>query len=127
MTITNGKTDHSDEEEGEQPKTLSVAAVNSISAGRMGTIGMPLERSSNFGASVKRLFKLLSPRWPTMLVVLFAAVTSAVLTVLGPRILGRATDVIFRGAAASFFGGGGPKIDFARLHHYLYLAMSLYF
>jgi ATP-binding cassette subfamily B multidrug efflux pump len=124
VTITNGKTDNNNEEDDEQ-ETLPVTALNS-GMGRMAAIGMPLERSSNFGASVRRLFKMLSPRWPTMLVVLFAAVGSAVLTVIGPRILGHATDVIFRGAAASFFNGGGPRIDFARLHHYLYLAIGLY-
>ena len=54
------------------------------------------------------------------------ALLSATLTVIGPRILGHATDVLFRGAAASFFNGGGPLIDFARLHHYLYIAIALY-
>jgi ATP-binding cassette subfamily B protein len=107
-------------DEEEEATTLPVAAINSSANGRWGAIGMPLERSSNFGASVKRLFKMLSKRWPIIVTVLLAATTSAVLTVIGPRILGRATDVIFRGV---FLGQG---IDFAKLHHYIYIAIALY-
>ena len=108
--------DTADEEE----ETLPVEALNAGPAGRWGAIGMPLERSNDFGGSVKRLFRLLSARWPTITVVLLAAIGSAVLTVIGPRLLGKATDVIFRGV---FLGDG---VDFAKLHHYLYLSIALY-
>lgn len=104
----------------EEEETLPLEALNAAPGGRWGAIGMPLERSSNFGASVKRLFKLLSARWPVIAVVLVAAIGSAVLTVLGPRLLGRATDVIFRGV---FLGEG---VDFAKLHHYLYWSLALF-
>jgi ATP-binding cassette subfamily B protein len=87
---------------------------------RWGTIGVPLEKSRNFGASVKRLGRMLSHQWPLLIVVLIAAISSAVLNVLGPRVLGRATDVIFRGVV------GGEGIDFGRLHHILFQAVGLY-
>ncbi len=116
---TNGKNSKQVEENDEE-ETLPVTALSSAPGGRMGAIGMPLEKSTDFRGSTKRLFKMLSNKWPTISVVLFAAVTSAVLTVLGPRILGHATDVIFRGV---FLHQG---VDFGRLHHYLYLAIALY-
>lgn len=122
MTTTNGHQPPVDEVEDDEdkPKTLPPGALNQGAGGRWGALGMPLERSSNFGASTKRLFKMLGERWPTIALVLFAAITSAILTVLGPRILGHATDVIFKGV---FLGQG---IDFAKLHHYLYQAIALY-
>lgn len=116
---TNGKAAPVVDEE-EKEETLPVAALGSGPGGRWGAIGMPLEKSSNFGASTKRLFRMLGEKWPTITVVLFAAITSAILTVLGPRILGHATDVIFRGV---FLGKG---VDFPRLHHFLFQAVALY-
>jgi ATP-binding cassette subfamily B protein len=59
-------------------------------------------------------------QWPLLIVVLTAAIASAVLNVLGPRVLGRATDVIFRGVTTS------RGIDFDRLHHILFEAIALY-
>ncbi len=117
MSETNGKTpattDASDE-------TLPPEAVDHGPGGRWGSIGMPLERSGDFKASVKRLGRMLRSHWPVIVVAMSAAITSAVLNVLGPRILGQATDVIFRGV----FQGGG--VNFGRLHHLLYIAIALY-
>jgi ATP-binding cassette subfamily B protein len=61
------------------------------------TAGMPAEKSLNFAPSAKRLLHRLAPeRWATALVGLLA-VASVTLFVLGPRIIGRATDIIFSG------------------------------
>jgi len=47
-------------------------------------------------------------------------VVSATLNVLGPRVLGRGTDVIFRGVL------NHDHIDFAELHRILMQAVALY-
>ena len=112
--------------EEDKPKTLPAGAMQAGPGGRWGAMGMPLERSSNFGKSVKRLGKMIGTRWPTIVVVLVCSVTSTVLNVMGPRVLGHATDVIFRGAAPSFLGTKGPGINFAALHHFLFRAITLY-
>jgi ATP-binding cassette subfamily B protein len=61
------------------------------------TAGMPAEKSMNFGPSAKRLLRRLYPERWLALGVLMLAVGSVTLTVFGPRILGRATDIIFAG------------------------------
>jgi ATP-binding cassette subfamily B protein len=65
------------------------------------TAGMPAEKSMNFGPSSKRLLRRLYPeRWLALLV-LALAVGSVTLMVLGPRILGHATNIIFGGFIGS--------------------------
>ncbi|WP_202107049.1 ABC transporter ATP-binding protein [Agromyces seonyuensis] len=63
----------------------------------MGGAGMPAEKSKNFGPSAKRLVGRLKPEmWPVLFVVLLGTV-SVVFAVLGPKILGQATNLIFEG------------------------------
>jgi ATP-binding cassette subfamily B multidrug efflux pump len=62
------------------------------------TLGMPSEKSMTFGSSARRLIGRLAPERPGVTLVLVLAVASVTLTVLGPRLLGHATDIVFRGA-----------------------------
>ncbi|GAA4205122.1 ABC transporter ATP-binding protein [Streptosporangium oxazolinicum] len=50
-----------------------------------------------FGPSARRLIRRLDPDRPKLLAVIALAVTSVVLNVVGPKILGHATDLIFVG------------------------------
>ncbi|HUR77620.1 MAG TPA: ABC transporter ATP-binding protein [Acidimicrobiales bacterium] len=110
-----------DLEETEDEETLPAEALSSGAfGGRWGTVGMPLERSSNFKQSVKRLGRMVGTRWLTVAIVLLFSLIATSLNVYGPRLLGHATDVIFRGV----FGGDG--VDFDKLHTYLYQAIALY-
>jgi ATP-binding cassette subfamily B multidrug efflux pump len=61
------------------------------------TAGMPAEKSMDFGPSAKRLIRRLYPERWLAAVVLLLGVGSVTLTVLGPRILGHATNIIFGG------------------------------
>lgn len=60
-------------------------------------VGMPTEKSKNFGPSAKRLLGLLRPERAALTGVLAFAVVSVGLSAVGPKILGRATDLIFAG------------------------------
>jgi ATP-binding cassette subfamily B protein len=89
--------------------------------GRMGAAGMPTEKSKNFGATVRRLIGQLQPeRFLTIFVVLLAVV-SVTLYVIGPRVLGHATNIIFDGLRSP-----SHQINFTSLHHTLELAVLLY-
>ncbi|HVV36433.1 MAG TPA: ABC transporter ATP-binding protein [Acidimicrobiales bacterium] len=110
----------------DKPKALPPGALQSGPGGRWGAMGMPLEKSQNFGTSVRRLARMLGRRWYTIGLVLFCSITSTVLNVYGPRVLGHATDVVFKGAAPVLFGGKSLGINFAQLHHYLFQAVALY-
>jgi ATP-binding cassette subfamily B protein len=60
-------------------------------------MALPTEKSLTFGPSAKRLLRRLHPeRGLTALVVLLAT-ASVALNVIGPKVLGHATDVIFAG------------------------------
>jgi ATP-binding cassette subfamily B protein len=64
-------------------------------------LGQPGEKSLNFGPSAKRLIGRLSPHRAKVIIVLVLAVASVVLSSIGPKILGRATDLIFAGVIGS--------------------------
>jgi ATP-binding cassette subfamily B multidrug efflux pump len=77
--------------------------------GPFGGAGMPAEKAMNFGPSAKRLFGRLRPeRWMIVVVTVFA-VASVVLSVLGPKILGQATNVILGGVLGASLPPGGTK------------------
>ncbi|MER7169098.1 ABC transporter ATP-binding protein [Micromonospora sp. NPDC000207] len=59
--------------------------------------GMPAERSMNFGPSARRLLRRLRPQRLQLLAVVALAVVSVAFTVIGPKLLGQATDIIFTG------------------------------
>jgi len=60
-------------------------------------MGLPAEKSMNFGPSAKRLLRLLLPERLLVLCVLALALISVSFSVIGPKILGHATDIVFAG------------------------------
>ncbi|MBO4163027.1 ABC transporter ATP-binding protein [Micromonospora antibiotica] len=59
--------------------------------------GMPAEKSMNFGPSARRLLGRLRPHRVPLTGIIALAVTSVGFSVIGPKILGHATDIIFAG------------------------------
>ncbi|MBX3194692.1 MAG: ABC transporter ATP-binding protein [Microbacteriaceae bacterium] len=74
--------------------------------GPFGGMGMPAEKSMNFGPSARRLLRRLAPERVGLVFVILLGVLSVVLAVLGPKILGQATDIIFEGAISSSIPAG---------------------
>ncbi|MEV7802265.1 ABC transporter ATP-binding protein [Microbispora sp. NPDC088329] len=70
---------------------------------------MPAEKSMNFGPSARRLLRRLNPERPRLLAVVGLAVISVVFSVIGPKLLGRATDVIFSGVIGGRLPAGTTK------------------
>jgi ATP-binding cassette subfamily B protein len=77
----------------------------------------PAEKSMNFTPSAKRLLRQIGPdKWLAIVGVFFTAVGVG-LSVIGPRILGHATNLIFAGVIGKMFPAGLTKqqaIDAAR-------------
>ena len=71
--------------------------------------GMPAEKSLNFVASSKRLLGMMRPERAAIGLLLGAGVASVVLGVLTPKLLGRATDIIFTGIVGKQFPAGVNK------------------
>ena len=61
------------------------------------SIGVPTEKASTFGPSARRLLGRLAPERLGVVAVLVLGVVSVALNVVGPVVLGRATDLIFAG------------------------------
>nr|WP_235534007.1 ABC transporter ATP-binding protein [Sanguibacter sp. Leaf3] len=70
--------------------------------------GAPAKKAQHFWPSAKRLVGLLAPERVRMSVVVALVVVSVVLTVIAPRILGRAMDTIFNGVLGSRLPEGVP-------------------
>ena len=83
-------------------------------------LGVPLERSENFRGSVMRLMRRLRVEGFRVGGVFLLAVSSVILFVLGPRVLGAATNVIVDGLQSP------NGIDLGKLHRTLLLALGLY-
>jgi ATP-binding cassette, subfamily B, multidrug efflux pump len=123
--------------------------------GPWGGAGMPAEKPMSFWPSVRRLMRRLSPERLRLLTVLGLGVASVGFMVIGPKILGRATDLIFAGAIGKRLPAGlttdqvvaaaraaghaniadmlarmhvipGQGIDFTGLGNVLMLALALY-
>ncbi|MFE9409662.1 ABC transporter ATP-binding protein [Streptomyces sp. NPDC006704] len=77
--------------------------------GRMMMGGGPDQRSMNFKDSGKRLVKRLAPEKATLSVMLLAVVCSVGLSVVGPKILGKATDLVFAGVVGREIPDGVTK------------------
>ncbi len=70
--------------------------------------GGPPEKLEDFKGSTKRLLGLLKPQRALVGLVLLFGVASVFLSVLGPRLLGHATDVIFNGVVGKKLGQSLP-------------------
>ena len=107
---------------GDDRELLATAGTEARRAafGPGGGAGMPVERSDEFWPTLKRLGEILGTETRRLVGVLTLTVTSVVLVVLGPLLLGRATDIIVTGI------GSDDGIDFGALNRTLLLVGVLY-
>nr|WP_244876241.1 ABC transporter ATP-binding protein [Actinoplanes consettensis] len=70
--------------------------------------GGPPEKLQDFKGSTLRLLKMLRPQRMLVALVLALGIASVALSVTGPKILGRATDIIFDGITGKNLGEGLP-------------------
>ncbi|WP_405092385.1 ABC transporter ATP-binding protein [Micromonospora sp. NBC_01392] len=142
------------QQQGSEPKRLPAAGRRPGGPPHM-SMGMPAEKAMQFGPSARRLLRRLRPHRLPLTGVLALALASVGLSVVGPKVLGHATDIIFNGvigrqlppgtsteaavAAARASGNGnfadmlarmnvvpGAGIDFPRLGRVLAFAVALY-
>ena len=75
----------------------------------MGGAGMPAEKSLDFWPSAKRLLRRLSPERALVAVVILLTVLGVSFSVIGPKILGNATNLIFEGIIGKQLPAGVTK------------------
>jgi ATP-binding cassette subfamily B multidrug efflux pump len=88
--------------------------------GPFGGPQLPAEKAMDFGGSLKRLAAQLRPEQILVWFVIVLGAGSVALSVIGPKVLGEATTVIYEG----FITGNG--IDFDRLHRVLISVAVIY-
>ncbi len=71
----------------------------------------PVEKPQNFGPSAKRLLGTLKQDAARIVFVIFLGVVSVGLTVLGPKLLGEGTNVVFAGFISLQFKAGTTKAE----------------
>ena len=77
---------------------------------------MSTEKALDFGGSSRRLLRMLSPQRPLIVTALVMGVFSVALSVIGPKVLGNVTNLVFSGFISSKIPAGITKAQFvARL------------
>ena len=74
--------------------------------GMFGMIGMPVAKSKDFRGAFRRLLGTLRPEALRIVVVLVLAVGSVTFAIIGPKLLGEATNVIYEGVVGRQFPAG---------------------
>src|SRR6266542_645603 len=77
-------------------------------AGFMG-MGMPVEKSKDFRGTLRRLLGRLRPERVTIAIVAVLAAASVAFSVVGPKLIGNATNVIFEGIIGKTLPTGMTK------------------
>jgi ATP-binding cassette subfamily B multidrug efflux pump len=77
--------------------------------GPFGAAGMPVEKSKNFLPSAKRLVGRLRPDRASVIFVVLLGILSTLLSVVGPKLLGTATNVIVAGSVGKAFPSSESK------------------
>jgi ATP-binding cassette subfamily B protein len=90
---------------------------------RMHVVGMPVEKSENFGLTARRLMGLMAGEKILVGIILLLAVVSVALVVSGPRVLGHATDILYNGIKGR---NGETEVNFSALHRTLFFAIAVY-
>jgi ATP-binding cassette subfamily B protein len=90
---------------------------------RMHVVGMPVEKSENFGLTARRLMGLMAGEKALVAIILLLAFVSVALVVSGPRVLGHATDILFNGLTER---NGETEVNFGALHRTLFFAVGVY-
>lgn len=82
------------------------------------------EKANDFSGTMKQLMKYMSKYKIAIIAVLLFAIGSTVFSIVGPKILGKATTKIFEGLMAKVSGIGG--IDFGAIEKILLILVCLY-
>ena len=82
------------------------------------------EKPKDFKGTIKYLFSYMRPHYVRIILVLLLTIGATIISIVGPRVLGSATTLLFDGIVAKFDGTGG--IDFDGIFKILTILASLY-
>ena len=82
------------------------------------------EKAKDFKGTIAKLFRYLKPYYFKLVVVIIFAAASTVFSIVGPKILAKATDKLSEGIMAKVSGTGG--IDFEYIAYIIWILVGLY-
>lgn len=96
--------------------------------GPMGRMGGPrsVEKAKDFKGTMKKLLTYLKPYSLSIAIVLLFAIGSAAFSIVGPKILGKATTKIFEGLVEKITGVPNASIDFSYIGKIAAVLIVLY-
>lgn len=86
--------------------------------------GAPVEKAKDFSGTMKKLTHFMRPYYVTIIIAVIFSVCSVVLTIIGPKILAKATDELIAGFMKLVNGTGG--IDFDRILQIIVILIGIY-
>lgn len=86
---------------------------------------LPGEKARDFKGTLRKLVSYLSAFRVQIIIVLLFAIASTIFSILGPKILGKATTKLFEGVMGKI-AGSGTGIDFVYIGNIIILMMGLY-
>ena len=73
------------------------------------SLGTPAEKAASFWPSARRVLARLAPHRVVLILVVAFSLASVTLSVIGPMLIGRATDIIFSGVIGEHLAAGESK------------------
>lgn len=96
-----------------------------MGGGPMGAMGKG-EKAKDFKKTMKTLMSYLKPYRVSLIIVMIFAVASSAFSIVGPKILGKATTAIFEGLVSKVTNVDGNGIDFEYIGRIVLLLLGLY-
>lgn len=93
---------------------------------RRGPMGGPVQKAKNFKGTLKRLLGYLKPRRLQLIAVFFLAILSTLFSIVSPKIMGKATTLLFEGMIAKYKQIPGAGVDFEAIARIIFLLIGLY-
>ena len=82
-------------------------------------------KANNFSSTIKRILVDLFKNYPIYIIIILTfSISSTIFSIVGPKIMGKATTELFEGLIKKFNGNGG--IDFDKISKILLLTLALY-
>jgi ATP-binding cassette subfamily B protein len=103
----------------------SAPPASPFGRGPMAGLGVPVQKAKDFKGTLRRLTGYLAPHRTSLTIVVVAGVISTLFSVIGPKLMGRATTVIFEGYLARRLGRG-TGIDFGTVGGIIQTLLVLY-
>lgn len=104
-----------------EPQNVKIPAKK---RGSMGRGMMPAEKAKDFKGSIKKMIAYIGKYKAAVVIVMICAVIATVLTVAGPKVMGKATTALAQGLSKKIAGTGG--LDFTYIARILLITLALY-